>query len=107
MITSYRLTTEAQHSLIEIESYSLETFGKQQTVKYLRELANRMEWFAQNQKVAKLRPELTDVIELFSYPQASHTIYFQSLGPKEIVIIDVLHKSMEPKLHLFKKEILV
>ena len=99
-MTSYQLTTEAQHSLIEIESYSLENFGKRQTVHYLHQLSSRMEWLAHNQQLGKPRPELSKSVPLLSYPQGSHIIYFQSLDPKQIVVIDVLHKLMEPGLYL-------
>ena len=99
-MTSYQLTTEAQHSLTKIESYSLETFGKRQTGYYLHQLSSRMEWLAHNQQLGKSRPELSKTVPLLSYPQGSHIIYFQSLGSKQIVIIDVLHKSMEPELYL-------
>lgn len=100
MTISYRLTIEAQRSLIVIETYSLETFGKRQTARYMRELAGRMEWLAHNQNLGRQRPDLFESWLCYSYPQGSHIIFYEIISPSLINIIDVLHKSMEPELHL-------
>ena len=95
----YLLTIEAQHSLQHIESYSTKEFGKKQTVLYLTKLRDRMRFLAENPKLGVERTDLLLDWLCHSYPEGSHIIYYE-IHSDHIVIIDVLHRSMEPELHL-------
>ena len=98
-MAKYTLTTEAQLSLQDIKKFSLNQFGEKRTVLYLKALRNRMSYLAENPKRGRKRPDLFSDWLCYSYFEGSHTIFYE-IKPTEIVIIDVLHQSMDAKLHL-------
>lgn len=95
----YTLTTEAQQSLREIKKYSLNRFGEKRTVLYLKTIRDRMIFLAKNPKRGRERPDLFTDWLCYSYFEGSHTIFYE-IKPTGIVILDVLHQSMDAKLHL-------
>ncbi len=95
----YLLTIEAEHSLEEIKAFSIKEFGKKQATIYLTKLRDRMRFLAENPKLGMARTDLLFDWLCHSYPEGSHTIYYE-IYTDHIVIIDVLHQSMEPELHL-------
>ncbi len=93
----YVLSPNAVRSLQDIKSYSIEKFGKRQTAIYLEKLRDRMFYLADNPEYGKKRDEIKP--GYYSYFEGSHTIYYK-IFPDYIGIIDILHQSMEPVLHL-------
>jgi len=97
-MAKYELSLEAQNSLKGIKSYSLKTFGARQTEVYLKSIQNQMKKLSRNPTMGMERKDLK--IGYYSYFVGSHTIYYLVIKDN-IVIIDVLHQSMEPSIHLF------
>jgi len=89
----FLLSTKAKSDLIKIASYTQLTWGKAQRNDYLKVLDNTFELLADE-------PELglnCDYIrEGYSkYPQSSHVIYYNQLKVSQILIVRILHKSMD------------
>lgn len=96
-MSRYVLSPQAQKSLVQISRYTLENFGEQQRKKYLRMLRNRIRVAAKNPQKGKERSEIKT--GYFSIQAEKHHIYYR-IRDTHIEIIDVLHQSMEPKLHI-------
>ena len=96
-MATYFLSPQAAKSLAQISAYTLRNFGRQQTTKYLKMLRERMRDAAANPLRGR---ERHDIKQGYCSIQAEqHHIYYR-MGEAQIEIIDVLHQSMEPNLHL-------
>jgi len=98
-MAKYSLTTEAQQSLKAIKKFSLNQFGKERTILYLKALRDRMTYLGDNPKQGRERSDLFADWQCYSYFEGSHTIFYE-INPTGIVVLDVLHQSMDAKLHL-------
>ena len=93
----YFLSPQAERSLIQISDYTLKNFGQQQKKKYLKMLRDRMREAAASPTEGR---DCNDIMQCYYSVQAEkHHIYYRQ-GDACIEIIDVLHQSMEPNLHL-------
>lgn len=93
----YVLSPQAQNSIRQISSYTLENYGHQQKKKYLKMLRDRMRNAAKDPEKGAERSEVK--AGYFSIRAEKHHIYYR-VRDTHIEIIDVLHQSMEPKLHI-------
>lgn len=89
----FLLSTKAKSDLIKIARYTQLTWGKIQRNDYLKVLENTFQLLAEE-------PELglnCDYIrEGYSkYPQSSHVIYYNKHKINQILIMRILHKSMD------------
>jgi len=89
----FLLSTKAKSDLIKIARYSQLTWGTAQRNDYLKILDNTFQLLADE-------PELginCDCIrEGYSkYPQASHVIFYKEHKGNKILIVRILHKSMD------------
>jgi toxin ParE1/3/4 len=100
-LSQYFLTTEAQQSLESIKLYSVQAFGEKRTNQYLISIQKRLEHLAENPKQGKARTDLFNDWLCYSYYEGSHTIYYE-IKSDHIIVIDVLHQSMDAELHLIK-----
>ena len=93
----YKLSPEAQKSLIDIKAYSVKNFGKKRAITYLQKIRTRMLELASNPNRGALREDLK--IGFYSEFIGSHTIYYR-IKDNDIEIIHVLHQAMEPSKHI-------
>ena len=93
----YLLSTQAQQSLIQISQYTLENFGQRQKKSYLKMLRDRMRAAAKKPGTGRERSEIK--VGYYSVQAEKHNIYYR-IRDTHIEIIDVLHQSMEPKIHI-------
>jgi toxin ParE1/3/4 len=98
-MAEYTLTSEAQNSLKGIKAFSLKRFGNKRTTIYLKALRDRMSSLAENPTQGRERTDLFTDWLCYSYFEGSHTIFYE-IKSKRIIILDVLHQSMDAKLHL-------
>lgn len=96
-MAKYLLSPQAEKSLIQISNYTLTHFGERQRKKYLGLLRMEMRAAAANPKSGRERNEIK--AGYYSVFAEKHCIYYR-IGNAHIEIIDVLHQSMEPDLHL-------
>lgn len=93
----YILSPQAQKSLLQISEYTLENHGQQQKKSYLKMLRERMRTVAKNPDKGQERSEIKE--GYYSIRAERHHIYYR-VRDTHIDIIDILHQSMEPGLHL-------
>ncbi len=93
----YITSPQAQRSLTQISVYTLDNHGRAQQKKYLTMLRNRMRKAAKQPQRGRERPDIKP--GYFSIQTEKHNIYYR-ITDARIEIIDVLHQSMEPRLHL-------
>lgn len=96
-MAKYLLSPQAEKSLIQISSYTLQNFGERQRKKYLGLLRKEMRAAASKPQKGRERSDIKS--GYYSVPAEKHAIYYR-IRDAHIEIIDVLHQSMEPSLHL-------
>jgi len=92
-MSKFLLSSKAKSDLIKIAKYTQLTWGKAQRNDYLKILDNTFQLLADE-------PELginCDYIRegYNKYPQASHVIYYKEHKVNQILIVRILHKSMD------------
>ena len=93
----YVLSPQSQKSLEDIRDYTFTNFGQQQTKLYLQGLRQKMRHLAKHPIDGKQRDEVKVGYRCASI--RSHTIFYR-VRDTHIDIIDILHQSMEPSLHI-------
>ena len=96
-MSQYRLSPQALRSLVQISRHTKKNFGESQRRRYLELLRERMSAVAERPKIGRERSEVK--LGYYSLYAGKHTIYYR-IQSDVIEIIDVLHQSMEPSLHL-------
>jgi len=88
----YRLTPAAKYDLIEIWNYTIETWGKNQAEKYLRDIEDKLNQLAANPGLGRQRPEINP--GYYSFSVGKHTVFYFQSG-NHIDIIGILHGRMD------------
>ena len=97
-MSKYILSPNAQKSLLNIKAYSSKQFGERQTKIYLQSIQSKFGDLADNPEIGRIRDEIKT--GYLSVLIGSHVIFYR-ISESHIDIIDVLHQSMEPLLHLY------
>ena len=96
-MVKYVLSPQAQKSLLQIGKYTFDTHGQQQKKFYLKMLREHLRLAAKKPASGQQRSEIKE--GYYSVRADRHHIYYR-IRNTHIDIIDILHQSMEPKLHL-------
>jgi len=96
-MTQYILSPNAQKSLRKIKVYSLEQFGEEQTITYLKLIEKKLQMIAKSPDIGRKREEIKK--GYLSFLAGSHVIFYRE-AKSHVDIIDILHQSMEPYRHL-------
>lgn len=96
-MAKYVVSPQAARSLRQISQYTLDHFGHRQQKKYLRDLRAAMRAAAKQPHHGRDQAEIKPGYR--SVASGSHRIYYR-MQDTHIEVIDVLHQSMEPALHL-------
>lgn len=99
---TYRLTPDAQSDLIELRRFTVKQWGITQSQKYTLELRKTLRLLAENPSLGKLRSDIRS--NIFSFPYASHVIYYR-IHEKKLIVFSLLHKRMVPLNHLADRNI--
>lgn len=96
-MSGYRLSRAADHDIESIANYTLEKWGINQVKSYIGGLVACCHDIARSDHIGRDASEFAE--NLFRFTYQSHIIFFirQSNG---ILIVRVLHKSMDFKRHL-------
>lgn len=87
------LSAKAKSDLIQIAKYTQVTWGKTQRNDYLKVLDNAFQLLADEPEIGI---NCDYIREGYSkYPQASHVIYYKQHKVNQILIVRILHKSMD------------
>jgi toxin ParE1/3/4 len=96
-MTQYILSPNAQTSLRKIKAYSLEQFGEEQTISYLKLIEKKLQTIAGKPDIGRKREEIKK--GYLSFLAGSHVIFYRK-AKNHIGIIDILHQGMDPYRHL-------
>ena len=89
----FLLSTKAKSDVIKIARYTQLTWGKAQRNDYLKILDNTFQLLADE---SELGLNCDYIREGYSkYPQSSHVIYYKQHKVGKILIVRILHKSMD------------
>jgi len=92
-MSKFLLSTKAKSDLVKIARYTQLTWGKSQRDDYLKILDNTFQLLASE---PKLGVNCDDIREGYNkYPQQSHVIYYKEHKVNQILIVRILHKSMD------------
>ncbi|MCB1679938.1 MAG: type II toxin-antitoxin system RelE/ParE family toxin [Halioglobus sp.] len=93
----YILSPQAQISLQQISQYTFKQHGAAQRNTYLKMLRYHIRRIADNPSHGRERNAIK--AGYYSLVAGKHNIYYR-LRDTHVEILDVLHQSMEPQLHL-------
>ncbi|MCA9472927.1 MAG: type II toxin-antitoxin system RelE/ParE family toxin [Nitrospirales bacterium] len=93
----YKLTQEAYLDSQNIYEYGFYTFGETQAEAYADELDHCFELLTQTPLICRKRSEFTPSVRI--YQHKSHQIIY-TVEDHHILIVRILHKSMNPSRHL-------
>ncbi|MDD2466850.1 MAG: type II toxin-antitoxin system RelE/ParE family toxin [Desulfobulbus sp.] len=93
----YILSPNAQGSLRQIKAYSLEQFGEEQAIAYLRLIEKKLQMIAETPEIGRKREEVKK--GYLSFLAGAHVIFYRK-AKNHIEVIDILHQGMDPYRHL-------
>ena len=91
------LTEIARADLASIRRYSTRTWGRDQTTKYMDALRDTMKGLVRGTVVTRTRDDLRPAIQMVT--SGRHSIFFEA-GESRILVVRVLHDSMDYRRHL-------
>jgi toxin ParE1/3/4 len=94
----FLLTNSAQKDVIEIGRYTSSTWGKRQRDKYLKQLDDAFKLLGRKPELGKHADDIKP--EYRKYNHGSHVIFYRTGEESKIVVIRILHKSMDVEKHL-------
>ena len=94
----YLLTTTARKDLIDIGRFTAGKLGKRQRDKYLKQLDDAFKLLARQPDIGRDADNIKPGYKKFS--QGSHIIFYRAGTESKIVVIRILHNSMDVDQHL-------
>ena len=94
----FLLTNSAKKDVIEIGRYTASTWGKRQRDKYLKQLDDAFKLLGRQPELGKHADDLKKGYR--KYNHGSHIIFYRTGTDSKIVVIRILHKSMDVEKHL-------
>ncbi|WP_022943282.1 type II toxin-antitoxin system RelE/ParE family toxin [Psychromonas hadalis] len=92
-MNNFKLSAKAKSDLIKIAKYTQLTWGQAQRNDYLKALDNLFHILADEPEIGI---HCDYIREGYSkYPHASHVIYYKEHKLNQILIVRILHKSMD------------
>lgn len=100
-MAGYRFSKRAELDLLSIGTYTIDTWGETQLVRYMEDLETCCKTIAKNPLLGRpcdqIRPGLRRIT------QSKHVIFYRQ-EPEGIVISRILHQRMLPDKHPFDDE---
>lgn len=94
----YLLTTAARKDLINIGRFTTEKWGKLQRDKYLKQFDDAFKLLSRQPEIGRDADYIKPGYKKFS--QGSHIIFYRAGTESHIVVIRILHNSMDVEQHL-------
>lgn len=89
----FQLTNKAKADLRDIAQFTGQTWGKEQRNAYLKQFDETFHHLAANADMGKACDDIRSGYRKF--PQGSHVIFYKPAENQAILIIRILHKSMD------------
>jgi toxin ParE1/3/4 len=99
-MANYHLTHKAVEDITNIWGHTVNIWSEQQAEKYYNLLINSFTRILENPLIGIKYEEV--LLGLFGYKVKKHIVFYQVLSNQEILIIRILHESMDYKRHLLK-----
>ncbi len=93
----YLVRPEAEKDLKGIGRYTRRAWGREQARKYLRVLHQKLQRLAANPNLGIIRDDVGEGYR--SAPVGRHLVFYRTTGD-DIVVVRVLHESMDVQRHL-------
>ena len=94
----FLLTSAARKDIIDIGRFTAEKWGKPQRNKYLKQLDDAFRLLARQPDIGRDAEAIKPGYKKFS--QGSHIIFYRAGTESKIVVIRILHNSMDVEQHL-------
>ncbi len=94
----YQLTVAARKDMIEIGRFTTEKWSVRQRNKYLKQLDDAFHLLARQPEIGKPADDVKSGYRKFS--QGSHVIFYREGSDSKIVVVRILHGSMDVERHL-------
>ena len=94
----FLLTAAARKDIIDIGRFTTDKWGKRQRNKYLKQLDDAFKLLARQPEIGRYAEDIKPGYKSFN--QGSHTIFYREGSDSKIVVIRVLHNSMDVDRHL-------
>ena len=94
----YQLTAAARKDIVDIGRFTSEKWGKRQRDKYLKQLDDAFKLLARQSDIGRDADDIKPGYKKFS--QGSHTIFYRAGTESRIVVIRILHNSMDVDRHI-------
>lgn len=94
----YLLTIAARKDLIDIGRFTTKKWGKRQRDKYLKQLDDAFKLLARQPEIGRDADDIKPAYKKFN--QGSHIIFYRTGTESKIVVIRILHNSMDVEQHL-------
>lgn len=94
----YSVSVAARKDLVDIGRFTAEKWGKRQRDKYLRQLDDAFKLLARQPELGLPADHVKPGYRKFS--QGSHIIFYRAGSDARIVVIRILHHSMDVDQHL-------
>ena len=94
----YLLTAAARKDVIDIGRFTTEKWGKRQRDKYLRQLDDAFKLLARQPDIGRDADAIKPGYRKFSL--GSHIIFYRAATESRIVVIRILHNSMDVDQHV-------
>ncbi|HNP29942.1 MAG TPA: type II toxin-antitoxin system RelE/ParE family toxin [Nitrospirales bacterium] len=96
-MSEYQLSKKADQDLERIYEYSIKQFGENVADEYFLSLRDCLLQVADSPKLGR---DCSNIVpEHFRFECGPHSIFFKE-GKKRIVIVRVIHQSMNPDIHI-------
>ena len=92
-MNEFLLSSKTKSDLIKIAKYTQLTWGKSQRNDYLKILDNTFQFLVDEPELGINCDYIREGYK--KYPQASHVIYYKEHKVNQILIVRILHKSMD------------
>lgn len=94
----FLLTSAARKNIIDIGRFTTKKWGKRRRDKYLKQLDDAFRLLARQPEIGRDAEDIKLGYKKFS--QGSHTIFYRADTASKIVMIRILHNSMDLDQHL-------
>jgi toxin ParE1/3/4 len=95
---SFDLTKSAQADLKSIARHTQERWGARQRNVYLKEIDQVFQFIAKNPLMGRTCDEILEGYRKF--PHGAHVIYYKQLAADDLLIVRILHGTMDADAHL-------
>ncbi len=100
MSRSFRLTRQAEESLVEIARWTIQNFGPRQADLYEAEIIDRCEAIAKGNVLSRSCSILVDDVEDLRFTRAGeHFLVFLD-QPDEVIVVEILHSRSDLPRHV-------